>query len=174
MAVPRLLLALVASLCFVAVNGGVLCAQIFNASASPTGGKVQQASGNFETKPASGGILPTTWLGLPMPKMTMPKITMPKISMPKWPSSHNGETSGPSPFAPLTAGFHKISSGTKKAWHGVKEMFTFGSDQSGSLPQSRATSQPKPSFWRRMFGSEPKEDGPQTVAEWMAQPRLDP
>lgn len=171
MAVSRVQLAFVASLCIVVVYGGALHAQILNAP-SQAGGGVQQASGNVGAAPESGSILPASWLGLQMPRVSMPKVTMPKITMPKWPTGQDGKAI--SPFAPLTAGFSKVSLGAKKAWEGTMEMFTFGSGNNVSQPRPRATSQPKPSFWQRMFSSAPEPDGPQTVSEWMSQQRLDP
>jgi hypothetical protein len=59
---------------------------------------------------------PFGWLT--MPKVTMPKLTMPKIEMPKMPED---------PLMPFKAGARKVSDGTKKAWEGTKEIFTFGS-----------------------------------------------
>jgi hypothetical protein len=86
----------------------------------------------------------------------MPKISMPDMSV---------------ITTPVKAGYGKVADGTKKAWEGTKEIFTFGKDSSASTSQS----QPKESMWKRMFSSEPdKNDGPQTVGEWMSQPRLDP
>ena len=52
----------------------------------------------------------------------MPKITMPKIEMPKMPAD---------PLAPVKASARKVSDGTKKAWEGTKELFTFGGDKHG-------------------------------------------
>ncbi len=118
------------------------------------------------------GVKQTNWYTLPMPKITMPKIEMPRFSMPSFGAS-GGESSAdkPSMFAPLTAGAHKVSDGSKKAWEGAKDMFSFGrghSDQKAPKPASNKG----PSLWERMFT--PKEpEGPRTVAEWMAQPRLD-
>jgi hypothetical protein len=98
----------------------------------------------------------TAWPSIPLPKITMPKISMPDMSV---------------ITTPVKAGYGKVTEGTKKAWEGTKEIFTFGKDD--SAPTAR--SQPKEGFWKRMFTSEPdKNDGPQTVGEWMAQPRLDP
>jgi hypothetical protein len=74
---------------------------------------------------------------------------------------------------PVKSGYSKVTTGTKKAWEGTKEMFTFGDNESSS--QTAANAQPKEGFWSRMFSKEPeKPSGPQTVGEWMSQPRLDP
>jgi hypothetical protein len=94
----------------------------------------------------------------------MPKIHMPKIEMPKMPAD---------PLAPIKTSARKVSDGTKKAWEGTKEIFRGGSKDS----QTRVATQGEaPSMWQRMFGpkEEPQPEGPKTVAEWMAQPRLDP
>lgn len=101
----------------------------------------------------------TAWPSIPLPKITMPKVSMPDMSL---------------ITTPVKAGFGKITSGTKKAWEGTKEIFTFGKGDSNPSagPQD---SQPKKSFWGKIFSSEPEpQDGPQTVGEWMSQPRLDP
>ena len=139
-----------------AVSGGVVAAQgPENESAGPS------------------GVKQTNWYTLPMPKITMPKIEIPRFGMPSFGAS-GGESSAdkPSMFAPLTAGAHKISDGSRKAWAGAKEMFSFGRGHSD--PQAPTPAAKKgPSLWARMFT--PKEpEGPKTVAEWMAQPRLDP
>ena len=121
----------------------------------------------------SSAVKQTNWYSVPMPKITMPKIEIPRFSMPSFMASDSGSsTAKPSMFAPLTAGAHKISDGSKKAWEGAKDMFRFGRGQSKKpMPQSDAAK--RPSLWERMFT--PKEpEGPRTVAEWMSQPRLDP
>jgi hypothetical protein len=98
----------------------------------------------------------TAWPSIPLPKITMPKISMPDMSV---------------ITTPMKAGYGKVTEGTKKAWEGTKEIFTFGKGDTAAVSHS----QPKESIWKRMFSSEPdKNDGPQTVGEWMAQPRLDP
>jgi hypothetical protein len=96
--------------------------------------------------------------------LQMPKVTMPKISMPKMPENA---------FAPVKASAKKVSDGTKKAWEGTKEIFTFGGKAEKPTPEAAAP--PKEPLWKRMFGGEEKKEpeGPQTVAERMAQPRLD-
>lgn len=99
----------------------------------------------------------TGFAGIPMPKLTMPKLTMPDMS---------------SVTAPFKSGYNKVSAGTKSAWEGTKEMFSFGG---GSNAQQANNSQPKPGLWERLTAPDPpKNDGPQTVGEWMSQPRLDP
>jgi hypothetical protein len=117
---------------------------------------------------ASAPAEPTTPTPSPWGWLAMPKVTMPKISMPKMPAD---------PLAPVKTSAKKVSDGTKKAWEGTKEIFTFG----GSKPTEDAgattpTPDDKPSIWKRMFGGEEKKEpeGPRTVAEFMAQKRLDP
>ncbi len=109
------------------------------------------------------------WSGVKMPKITMPKVSMPKISMPSWPKNEDGIAK--SPFSPISSGMSKISSGTKKAWQGTKEIFTFGGDEKNQQVTRRAESD-RVSVWDRLRGKPPEPDGPQTVAEWMSQPRV--
>ena len=95
----------------------------------------------------------------------MPKFTMPKIEMPKMPADA---------LAPVKASARKVSDGTKRAWEGTKELFTFGGKTTATeQPTERLASRPdQPSVWSRMFGGgEPEPEGPQTVADFMAQPR---
>lgn len=120
---------------------------------------VQQAVGS--TAPAQVEPVKQTAWGIPMPKLTMPKLTMPKLTMPDISSV----------TAPVKSGFDKVSSGSKKAWEGTKEMFSMG--QSSSAPATRAPAQQKTSFWQRLT-AKPEPQGPQTVGEFMRQPRLDP
>jgi hypothetical protein len=97
--------------------------------------------------------------------LKMPKITMPKIEMPKMPAD---------PLAPIKTSARKVGDGTKKAWEGTKELFTFGQKKSAATqPTEQLSSNPEqPSVWKRMFGGgEPEPQGPQTVADWMAQER---
>lgn len=98
-----------------------------------------------------------TWAGIPMPTLTMPKLSMPDMS---------------SVTAPFKSGYNKVSAGTKNAWEGTKEMFSFGN---GANTQRANSSQRKQGFWERLTTPDPpKNDGPQTVGEWMSQPRIDP
>jgi hypothetical protein len=75
--------------------------------------------------------------------------------------------------APVKASARKVSDGTKRAWEGTKELFTFG--QKPEQPAARVASLPqeKPSIWKRMFGGAEEPQQPQSVAEWMAQPRVE-
>ena len=101
------------------------------------------------TAPAS----PWSWIKLP-------KITMPKIEMPK------------DPLAPVKASARKVKEGTRKAWEGTKELFTFGSPATDEPTARMASRESSPSMWSRMFGrAEEETQPPQTVADWMAQPR---
>ncbi len=114
-----------------------------------------------ESKPAEAS--PWSWLA-------MPKITMPKITMPKMPAD---------PLAPVKTSAKKVSEGASKAWEGTKEIFTFGPAKSNATTPAapKADQSKSPSLWQKMFGGGEKKqepEGPRTVAEWMAQPRLDP
>lgn len=97
----------------------------------------------------------------PMGWLQMPKITMPTLTMPKVLSN---------PLAPFKAGAKKVTDGTKRAWEGTKEIF-HGGDKAADGSVSRQ--EPQPSMWKRMFGGgeKPQDDGPQTIAQFMAQPR---
>jgi hypothetical protein len=100
----------------------------------------------------------TGWPSLPLPKISMPKVSMPDMS----------------PITrPVKSGYGKIASGTKHAWDGTKEMFSFGKGNNQPAGQT-SQSQEKPGFWSRIFSKEPEEPkGPQTVAEWMSLPRVE-
>jgi hypothetical protein len=89
---------------------------------------------------------------------------MPKVSFPKMPAD---------PFAPVKTSARKVSDGAKKAWEGTKEIFTFGNSK--EQPAARtASAKEAPSMWQRMFGGKKEEpEGPRTVAEWMAQKRVE-
>jgi hypothetical protein len=91
----------------------------------------------------------------------MPKITMPKIEMPKMPAD---------PLKPIKVSARKVSDGTKKAWEGTKELFTFGGKAEQPVARTASAAEP-PSMWQRMFGGAEEERAPQSVAEWMNQPR---
>lgn len=147
-------------------------AQVFNAplpqsqstqstqSSVPTQGGVQTAGGPVAPTP-SGAVEQTGW-GIPMPRITMPKITMPKINMPDV-SAVTG---------PVKSGFGKVKLGATKAWEGTKEMFSLGSSK--PTARSRVASQQQPSFWQRLTARDSQPQVPQTVGEFMSQPRLDP
>lgn len=153
-------------------------AQVFDPPTSDENAKSQgivTAEASEKVSADSSGVKQTNWYTLPMPKITMPKIEMPRFHMPSfWASSAEASADKPSMFAPVTAGAQKISDGSKKAWEGTKEMFSFSRGTSGKHDSNAASRKRKgPSLWERMFT--PKEpEGPRTVAEWMAQPRLDP
>ncbi len=121
--------------------------------------KAPQAVGGTPQMHQDSEVRQTGWPSIPLPKISMPKIWMPDFS----------------PITrPVKSGYNKVTSGTKRAWEGTKEMFTFGGSESKETV-SKQSSQQQPGFWSRMFASEPEQpSGPQTVGEWMAQPRLDP
>lgn len=134
-------------------------AQVFNSSPAPSQTTVQPAGGAAAAP--TGEVQQTGW-GIPMPKITMPKITMPKIEMPKMDTV----------TGPFKSGFAKMSTGSKKAIDGAKEMLSFGRNQSpqtvGRAPQK------KPSLWQKLTARKSEPQVPQTVGEFMSQPRLDP
>lgn len=157
--------AFAASLSIAAGLAAVANAQIINAPMPTAKEGVQHAAGNMTPAEEKSGFLPVSW-----PSVPMPRISMPRIWMPKWPTNADGTPV--SPFAPITSGARKISEGTQKAWSGTKEMFGYGDSSDSAPPTLSAPTQPKPSFWQRMTGKKPEPDGPQTVAEWMSQPRV--
>ena len=113
---------------------------------------------------ASGAVKQTVWPKITMPKVTMPKVTMPKMSMPDLSKV----------LSPVSVGFEKVSTGSKKAWEGTKEIFSFGKTNNPALVGTTRTTQPEQSIWKKMIGRDPEPAAPQTVGEWMSQPRLDP
>jgi len=145
----------------------VLHAQVFNPPAAQPNVGVQQAGGPTAVT-QTGAVEQTGW-GLAMPKLTMPTITMPKLTMPKITMPNMIAVTGP-----FKSGFSKVTSGTKKAWEGTKEMLSFGKNNTAATSRSRSTGQQQPSFWQRLLVRESEAKIPQTVGEFMSQPRLDP
>lgn len=135
-------------------------AQVFNAPSPQPNATVQPAGG--PTAPQAGPVEQTGW-GIPMPKITMPKITMPKVTMPSM-----GAVAGP-----FKSGFGKLKDGSKKAMEGAKEMFSFAKPQK-TTTYNRAAGPKKPSFWQKLIARPSEPQVPQTVGEFMSQPRLDP
>jgi hypothetical protein len=150
----------------VALNQTVVVdAQVFNASLPTTDGGVQTAEVSEQPGEEKSGFLPVSW-----PSVSLPKVSMPKIKMPKWPTNTDG--SAVSPFTPISAGASKLSAGTRKAWAGTMGFFSFDKDEEAQLPSAASSSSTEPSFWERMTGKTPQPEGPQTVAEFMTQPRV--
>jgi hypothetical protein len=99
--------------------------------------------------------------------LKMPTITMPKISMPKMPAD---------PLAPIKTSARKVGEGSKKAWEGTKELFTFGGSKKDDSATRVASNGESPSMMQRMFGGGEEEkpaEGPATVGEWMSQKRVE-
>jgi len=170
MTISQRIVALTVCLLFAVGQTTFADGQVINASSPAAAEGIQTMAGNAESGEEQGGFLPVSWQSVSLPKVPMPKFSMPKITLPKWPTNSDG--SAVSPMAPIAAGANKVSEGTKKVWEGTKEMFSFGSgevNQQGTLP---AKPPAKPSLWQRMMGSEPEPQGPQTVAEFMSQPRV--
>ncbi len=134
-------------------------------SAAP--GNVQQAQAALTEDSAATGVRQVVWPKITMPQMTLPKIKLPQVTMPKWTMPDMSKL-----WNPVAAGFKKISAGSKKVWEGSKQMFSFGKKDAKSAPAAPVKSEP--SLLRRMLGEAPEPAGPQTVGEWMSQPRLDP
>ena len=116
------------------------------------------------------------------------KVGWPKLSMPGSAAKKKAEaeaprnawvdktpiTPKPSPMKPITDGAHKISKGTKDAWHKTVDALTPGEPTNTHEAPRIAKREIKPPFYKRMFGAKSELQGPQTVPEWMAQQRLDP
>lgn len=81
----------------------------------------------------------------------------------------------PSPLKPVTDGAHKVAQGTKKVWHKTVDALTPGeSEPAPHSPRSHvAKRDAEPSFWQRMFGSEPEPKHPPTMPGFIAQQRVD-
>ena len=132
-----------------------------------TAGEVQQA---VTAESDLGVVEQTSWPSIALPKITMPQITMPRL----WPSE---EDDRPALLTPFVAGANKVTAGTKKAWEGVKDIFSVGSGNS-SPAVNVAPAQPKPSIWKRLIGRAPQkqqvEDEPATVSDFLKQERILP
>ncbi|MCC6492320.1 MAG: hypothetical protein IT424_04805 [Pirellulales bacterium] len=118
-----------------------------------------------DERPLSGtgaDITPTEEPAGPWSWLKKPSITMPKLTFPKMPAD---------PLAPVKASARKVSDGTKKAWEGTKELFTFGGSKEPA-PEAHVAAKEGPSLFERMFGpKEPEPEGPRTVNEFLKQPR---
>ncbi len=117
---------------------------------------------------ASSDITPTAEpASTPWGWMKLPSITMPKITMPKMPAD---------PLAPIKTSARKVGDGSKRAWEGTKEIFTFGGSKNEVPAERMASNGDAPSAWSRMFGGGEKAkpaEGPATVGEWMSQSRVE-
>lgn len=131
-----------------------LKAQIFDQSLSEAQTEVIHEASHVKTQEQIDDTETSGWRAVPLPTITLPKVTMPSME---------------SVVKPFRSGYDKVARGTRTAWDGTKEIFSFG--PSSRSPKQQSQQQP---FWRRMFVSEPEPTGPQTIAEFMSQPRLDP
>jgi hypothetical protein len=114
---------------------------------------------------AASDITPTEETGGAWSWIKKPSFTMPKVAFPKMPAD---------PLAPIKNSAKKVGDGTKKAWEGTKEMFSFGGSKQEDAGTRVASAGEAPSMWQRMFGQEEKKDeGPATVGEWMNQKRVE-
>lgn len=103
---------------------------------------------------------PAYWGWLPKPEITWPQVTLPSVAFPKFDRSMASQV-----FAPVKSGVSKISAGSRRAWDGAKDIFSFAFG--GANDEPRVASRQTPSMWERMFGS-PRDDGPQTIGEFMS------
>jgi len=143
-------------------------AQVINAPIPSSGNTVTQATGDFDNTELSEGIKQTAWPSIPWPTITMPKITMPKLP-PLWPSDSNSDS--PALLQPFFAGYSKVAAGGKKAWEGTKDLFSVFQSKDASKTATRTASKPKTSFWQRLTTRKTESQAPQTVGEFMRQPR---
>jgi hypothetical protein len=120
--------------------------------------RAASATSNVDAAESATGASPWGWI-------KMPKVTMPKVTMPKMPAD---------PLAPVKSSARKVSDGAKKAWEGTKEIFTFGGDKKTAATSTGVPSHnEEPSFWSKMFGGAEEPQPPQTVADFMAQKRVE-
>jgi hypothetical protein len=129
--------------------------QVFN---SPSGNEQfppAEYSRAMDPKPVEE---PSHWPKLPMPHITMPKVAWPDMS---------------GVFAPVKSGYGKVTAGSKKMWDGTKEIFNLGNDDA-PVRQATYVEERKPSLWQKLTTRRPQPTGPQTVGEFMSQPRIDP
>lgn len=77
-------------------------------------------------------------------------------------------STSPTGEAPST--WQTMKASTRHAWDKTIDFVTPGDD----AETSTVASEKKSSWWQRMWGSEERKEGPQTVTEWMAQDRIDP
>jgi hypothetical protein len=135
-------------------------------SAALAANRVEPAAAQSAPAATAGSdITPTEEPGGAFSWIKKPSFTMPKISFPKMPAD---------PLAPVKNSAKKVSDGTKKAWEGTKEIFSFGGSKQEQPAAKVATAGEAPSIWERMFGAEEKQaEGPATVGEWMNQDRVE-
>ena len=126
--------------------------------------RVQLAGG--QPNVAKPSVEESNWPKLSMPKLSMPDLKVPKLKMPSMSKV----------LSPVSVGYQKVTSGTKKAWEGTKEMLTFGGTQEKvkTAPSRRTASSTRQSLWQKLTTRSQEPVGPQTVGEWMHQPRLQP
>ena len=170
----QVLFGMVVSCCLLVVQSAPVDAQILPALPPSPANGVQQAGGDVTAGQSTVEVEQTSWPKITMPKITMPKITMPKITMPKITTPKATMPDFSKMMSPVNAGYQKVTAGSKKAWEGTKEMFPFGESSNPSTNTPPTTTLPKQSFLQKLIGRSPEPAAPQTVGEWMSQPRIDP
>ena len=122
----------------------------------------------------------------PLAKVSWPRLRIPEVSKPQlprlWPAKseveatrnawveENPDTLPPSPLQALSDGARRVGDSTRAAWDKTVDALRPGEPPSSS---SRVARRQVP-WWKKMFATEERPQGPQTVTEWMAQERLDP
>jgi hypothetical protein len=106
-----------------------------------------------ETQPRQ----PSTYFGKPILR------TRPRNTWAQQPASTSSA-------APSASPWQAVTEGTRTAWHKTVDFVTPGKRSEAPV----GAGDTHPSWWQRMWGPKEKNEGPQTVTEWMAQDRLDP
>lgn len=126
-------------------------------------------------------------------KISWPRIHLPEFPKPSMPPApwlapnepdpqRNAWMDGapePTTVTPMQAvrnGAQRVRQRTRSAWNKTVAALTPGDDPHSSYPSSRVAHHDRPSVWQRMFGTDApaRKEGSQTVAEFMAQDRIDP
>jgi hypothetical protein len=89
--------------------------------------------------------------------------TRPRNTWAQQPASSATEAASESPWQSMKAS-------TRSAWDKTVDFVTPGDEAETAVVASK----PRSSWWKRMWGSDESNEGPQTVTEWMAQDRIDP
>lgn len=152
-----------------------------------------------EPLPDVGPVKDRPWMiQSPFAKVSWPELRMPKLAFSKpdlperaaFPDHSKAEAAKnswmeqppeaarPSPLQVVKNGAHTLSESTKTAWRKTVDAVTPGDQSAGKTPNNPRMAHRdlavERSFWDRMTGNEePKQEGPRTITEWMAQDRVE-
>jgi hypothetical protein len=152
-------------------------ANVPNSNSGPVAHEVQLPQ---SVDSAAAAKSKSSWLHMPrLPKVGKSEHkSKPTASPNAWASKTPSKPTPTSSFSPLQSvknGAHKVSTGTKTAWHKTIDALSPADKAKKPSAPQMAQREVKPPFWKRMLGSkEPELKQPQTVPQWMAQKRLDP